>query len=198
MAKYSIRIGWKRLSEERYYKALFDHLKNSTLVVALAVAAAKTFSAHAGSIIAITGMGLAILLATALFIGFFLLLWYNTWFYIRQVLFPQLAIEQARPAVKMRIRLKTGVVRPFYKRVWTWLRRYRSHVVFTAFITALWGSEVYAFFSSMDHLGSSEVSAPANAREATDQPHEESSSPYGGKKRPFPNQNNLSIYSIRC
>ncbi|TGN97216.1 hypothetical protein [Burkholderia sp. USMB20] len=198
MAKYSIRVGWKRLAEERYHKALFDHLKNSTLVVALAVAAAKVFSAHVASIITVTGKGLAVLLATALFIGFFSLLWYNTWYYIRQVLFPQLAIEQTRPVVKMRIRLKMGARRPLYRRLVTWLQRYRSHLAITAFITALWGSEVYAFFSSMDHLGSSEASAPAGARETTDQLHEEPSSSYGGKTRPFPSQNRLSINSIRC
>lgn len=198
MAKYSITVGWKRLADERYYKGLFDHLKNSTLVVALAVAAAKVFSAHADNIIDFAGKGVAVLLATALFVGFFSLLWYNTWFYIRKVLFPQLSIEQTRPAVRVRIRLKAGARRPLYKRVLTWLRRYRSQVVVTTFVTALWGSEVYAFFSSMDHLGSSEAGAPATAREATDQPYEEPSSPRGRKRQPFPSQKDTSIYSIRC
>lgn len=198
MTKYSISIGWKRLAEERYYKGLFDHLKNSTLVVALAVAAAKVFSAHADSIIAFAGKGVAFLFATALFVGFFSLLWYNTWFYIRQVLFPQLAIEQTRPAVRMRIRLKAGARRPLYKRILAWLRRYRSQVFVTALVTTLWGSEVYAFFSSMDHLGSSEASVSANAREATDRLRGEPVSPRGGRRQPFRSRNDVSIYSIRC
>ena len=160
MKDYSLRLIVKRLGEETYHKALFDHIKNTVFVLGLATVTFRYLFEH---VIHVAGKWLTASMLLAILLGLISLFLYNLMYFIKNFIIPISKIEKS---TKPHVKLKHGTSRS----QWTRLRGRLSRVIRRAPILAvavcIWSIEVYAFNSTIDAitpLNGLNTARPANA-----------------------------------